>query len=71
MSLRGILTNVMASKVEISYRTILFAFALVAGLWLVLQIRDILFHDHFPVDIRHNAKIDRDRLSRWAEARLG
>lgn len=33
----------MASKVEISYRTILFAFALVAGLWLVLQIRDILF----------------------------
>ena len=43
MSLRGILTNVMASKVEISYRTILFAFALVAGLWLVLQIRDILF----------------------------
>ena len=43
MSLRGILTNVMGSKVEISYRTILFAVALVAGLWLVLQIRDILF----------------------------
>lgn len=33
----------MASKVEISYRTILFALALAAGLWLVLQIRDILF----------------------------
>lgn len=28
---------------EISYRTIVFALALVAGLWLVLQIRDILF----------------------------
>ena len=49
VSLRGILTNVMASKVEISYRTILFAFALVAGLWLVLQIRDILFPSFYCV----------------------
>jgi len=29
-------------------------------------IRDILFHPGFPVDIRHNAKIDREALSRWA-----
>ncbi|TAJ91588.1 MAG: peptide synthase [Gammaproteobacteria bacterium] len=34
------------------------------------SIREILFHDRFPVDIRHNAKIDRDRLSRWAERKL-
>ena len=33
-------------------------------------IREVLFHDRFPVDIRHNAKIDRDRLSRWAEGKL-
>lgn len=33
-------------------------------------IREVLFHDCFPVDIRHNAKIDRDRLSRWAERKL-
>jgi acyl-CoA synthetase (AMP-forming)/AMP-acid ligase II len=30
------------------------------------QIRDILFHNSFPVDIRHNAKIDRDKLALWA-----
>ncbi len=33
----------MTSKVEISYRTILFIFVLVAGLWLLFQIRDILY----------------------------
>ena len=42
-----------------------------AGVSHTRQIRDVLFNDHFPVDIRHNAKIDRDRLSRWAEVRLG
>jgi acyl-CoA synthetase (AMP-forming)/AMP-acid ligase II len=29
-------------------------------------IRDIFFHPGFPVDIRHNAKIDREALARWA-----
>ncbi|MEX2352798.1 MAG: fatty acid CoA ligase family protein, partial [Gammaproteobacteria bacterium] len=29
-------------------------------------IGDIFFHPGFPVDIRHNAKIDRDALARWA-----
>jgi olefin beta-lactone synthetase len=33
-------------------------------------IRRVLFHPRFPVDIRHNAKIDRPALTRWAEARL-
>jgi len=29
-------------------------------------IRDIYIHPGFPVDIRHNAKIDRAKLARWA-----
>jgi acyl-CoA synthetase (AMP-forming)/AMP-acid ligase II len=29
-----------------------------------------LFHPHFPVDARHNAKIRREELKRWAEGRL-
>jgi hypothetical protein len=29
------------------------------------------FHPHFPVDVRHNAKIDRLALARWAAARNG
>jgi len=33
-------------------------------------IRHVLFHRRFPVDIRHNAKIDRPKLRRWAEERL-
>ena len=31
-------------------------------------IRTILFHPAFPVDIRHNAKIFREKLAWWAEA---
>lgn len=34
-------------------------------------IRDILFHDAFPVDVRHNAKIHREKLAAWAERRMG
>jgi acyl-CoA synthetase (AMP-forming)/AMP-acid ligase II len=33
------------------------------------EIRKIFFHPAFPVDIRHNAKIDRERLGRWARSR--
>ena len=33
-------------------------------------IKKILFHPRFPVDIRHNAKIFRERLAVWAEALL-
>ena len=33
-------------------------------------IRDILFHPAFPVDIRHNAKIFREKLAIWAAKRL-
>jgi acyl-coenzyme A synthetase/AMP-(fatty) acid ligase len=31
---------------------------------------NVLFHDAFPVDIRHNAKIFREKLSVWAEGRI-
>jgi acyl-coenzyme A synthetase/AMP-(fatty) acid ligase len=33
-------------------------------------IRTILFHPAFPVDIRHNAKIFREKLATWAEKQL-
>ena len=34
------------------------------------MITKILFHKSFPVDIRHNAKIGREELARWAAKRL-
>ena len=33
-------------------------------------IRQFLFHPEFPVDARHNAKIGREKLARWASKRL-
>jgi hypothetical protein len=33
-------------------------------------IRTLLFHRSFPVDIRHNAKIGRPELARFAARRL-
>ncbi|MFJ8159055.1 fatty acid CoA ligase family protein [Streptomyces sp. NPDC094468] len=33
-------------------------------------LRDFLRHPGFPVDIRHNAKINREELARWAARRL-
>ncbi len=33
-------------------------------------IRYFLVHDGFPVDIRHNAKIFREKLGQWAEKRI-
>jgi olefin beta-lactone synthetase len=34
------------------------------------NIHTILFHHAFPVDIRHNAKIFREKLAAWAEKKL-
>tara|TARA_B100000315_G_scaffold143043_1_gene132050 strand:- start:351 stop:755 length:405 start_codon:yes stop_codon:yes gene_type:complete len=34
------------------------------------QIKDILFYQEFPVDIRHNAKIFREQLARWASEKI-
>ena len=33
-------------------------------------IKTILFHNQFPVDVRHNAKIFREKLAVWAARRL-
>ena len=34
------------------------------------KVETFLFHPKFPVDIRHNAKIFREKLARWAARRL-
>ena len=37
---------------------------------LTKDIKTILFHKSFPVDIRHNSKIFREKLALWAEKKL-
>jgi acyl-CoA synthetase (AMP-forming)/AMP-acid ligase II len=37
---------------------------------LTKNIRDILFPKYFPVDARHNAKIQREKLALWAKRRI-
>jgi acyl-CoA synthetase (AMP-forming)/AMP-acid ligase II len=37
---------------------------------LTKNIKTVLFHKSFPVDIRHNSKIFREKLSIWAERKL-
>ena len=37
---------------------------------LTQSIKTILFHKAFPVDIRHNSKIFREKLARWAEKKI-
>jgi hypothetical protein len=37
---------------------------------LTKGIKIILFHNSFPVDIRHNSKIFREKLAVWAEKRI-
>ena len=34
------------------------------------RIHDFLIHPGFPVDIRHNAKIGREKLAVWATTQL-
>jgi acyl-CoA synthetase (AMP-forming)/AMP-acid ligase II len=41
-----------------------------AGETITRNIKTILFHPAFPVDIRHNAKIFREKLAVWAEKSL-
>jgi len=31
------------------------------------DIKTVLYHESFPVDIRHNAKINREKLAEWAK----
>jgi acyl-CoA synthetase (AMP-forming)/AMP-acid ligase II len=34
------------------------------------EIKDVLLHSSFPVDIRHNVKISREKLAVWAEGKI-
>ncbi|CAB1082227.1 AMP-dependent synthetase/ligase in alkane synthesis cluster [Olavius algarvensis Delta 1 endosymbiont] len=43
---------------------------LAAGNKLTQSIRTLLFHKAFPVDIRHNSKIFREKLAVWAERKI-
>jgi acyl-coenzyme A synthetase/AMP-(fatty) acid ligase len=36
----------------------------------IAGIRHVLFHRSFPVDVRHNAKIGREKLARWAARKV-
>ncbi len=38
---------------------------------LTAQIQHFLIRRRFPVDIRHNAKINREKLAAWAARRIG
>jgi acyl-CoA synthetase (AMP-forming)/AMP-acid ligase II len=43
---------------------------LAAGSELTRNIRTVLFHRSFPVDIRHNSKIFREKLTVWARQKI-
>jgi len=34
------------------------------------EIKDFLFHQSFPVDVRHNVKIQREKLAEWAKKQM-
>jgi acyl-CoA synthetase (AMP-forming)/AMP-acid ligase II len=41
-----------------------------AGCEVTRPIRTFLYHSGFPVDVRHNAKIGREKLAIWAQGKL-
>lgn len=43
--------------------------ALATELRALVPVEAVLFHPAFPVDVRHNAKIHRQTLAKWAEGR--
>jgi acyl-coenzyme A synthetase/AMP-(fatty) acid ligase len=55
-----------------SLRAELSAEILRAGLWFpqCAAVEAVLYKRRFPLDVRHNAKIDRTALKRWAERTL-
>lgn len=44
--------------------------ALAAGNAVTNRVKRVLFHPGFPVDVRHNAKINREQLAGWAQGRV-
>jgi acyl-CoA synthetase (AMP-forming)/AMP-acid ligase II len=59
--------GVDTAAVERIYRELL---AIGAECELTRNIKRVLFHPVFPVDIRHNAKIFREQLAAWAAEQL-
>ncbi|KKS83489.1 MAG: hypothetical protein UV59_C0038G0014, partial [Candidatus Gottesmanbacteria bacterium GW2011_GWA1_43_11] len=55
----------MVQKIEISTRTILFTVAVIAGGWLVIQIRDILFFLFIAFIIMSVLRPVVDRMESW------
>src|SRR3990167_5954136 len=55
----------MVQKIEISTRTILFTVAVIAGGWLVIQIRDILFFLFIAFIIMSVLRPVVDRIESW------
>jgi acyl-coenzyme A synthetase/AMP-(fatty) acid ligase len=45
--------------------------SLAAGHAITRGIHDVLFYRGLPVDVRHNAKIQREKLAVWAARQLG
>jgi len=43
---------------------------LAASHTVTAAVEDFLFHRALPVDVRHNVKIDREKLARWAAGKL-
>lgn len=64
VELRSDYANADRSKILAELR------ALGAASELTKEIDTFLFHPGFPVDVRHNAKIFRERLAAWAAQRL-
>ena len=57
---------------RLSYREVLKKelLGMAKGSDLTKEIKDLLFQDSFPVDIRHNAKIFREKQTVWARGQL-
>ena len=68
VSARGICLYLDSSVTEGS--PISFTLTLPPEITLTESIRDFLIHKSMPVDIRHNAKIFREKLAVWAAKRL-
>ncbi|MEE4262184.1 MAG: peptide synthase, partial [Desulfobacteraceae bacterium] len=43
---------------------------LAKGNAMTARIENFLFHNSFPVDIRHNSKIFREKLAVWAQKKI-
>jgi len=64
IEVKGKLAPVDSERVHYDLLQLAQAFA------LTRSIRTVLFHSGFPVDIRHNSKIGREELAKWAAKKM-